>query len=73
MGGKGAEGTGRMLGLLQALKAGHAMLLIEHDKDAVFRVADVITGLVNGQVIACDKPQAVRNNAQVRVAYLGEH
>jgi len=71
--GMGAEETERMLALLQALKAEHAMLLIEHDMDAVFRVADVITVLVNGQVIACDKPQAVRNNAQVRVAYLGEH
>ena len=71
--GMGAEETERMLALLQTLKAEHAMLLIEHDMDAVFRVADVITVLVNGQVIACDSPQAVRTNAQVRVAYLGEH
>ena len=49
------------------------MLLIEHDMDAVFRVADVITVLVNGQLIACGSPEAVRNSPEVRVAYLGEH
>jgi branched-chain amino acid transport system ATP-binding protein len=71
--GMGAEETERMLALLQALKAEHAMLLIEHDMDAVFRVADVITVLVNGQRIACGSPEAVRNSPEVRVAYLGEH
>jgi branched-chain amino acid transport system ATP-binding protein len=71
--GMGAEETERMLELLASLKAKHAMLLIEHDMDAVFRVADVITVLVNGQRIACGSPQAVRNSPAVRVAYLGEH
>ena len=71
--GMGAEETDRMLELLTALKARHAMLLIEHDMDAVFRVADVITVLVNGQLIACGSPEAVRNSPEVRVAYLGEH
>ena len=71
--GMGAEDTDRMLELLTALKSSHAMLLIEHDMDAVFRVADVITVLVNGQLIACGSPEAVRNSPEVRVAYLGEH
>jgi branched-chain amino acid transport system ATP-binding protein len=71
--GMGAEETERMLELLAGLKAKQAMLLIEHDMDAVFRVADVITVLVNGQRIACGSPQAVRNSPAVRVAYLGEH
>jgi branched-chain amino acid transport system ATP-binding protein len=71
--GMGAEETERMLELLTALKDSHAMLLIEHDMDAVFRVADVITVLVNGQLIACGSPEAVRSSPEVRVAYLGEH
>ena len=71
--GMGAEETERMLALLQALKAGHAIALVEHDMDAVFRIADRITVMVNGQVIASDAPQAIRANREVQVAYLGEH
>jgi branched-chain amino acid transport system ATP-binding protein len=71
--GMGAEETERMLELLTSLKDSHAMLLIEHDMDAVFRVADVITVLVNGQLIACGSPEVVRNSPEVRVAYLGDH
>jgi branched-chain amino acid transport system ATP-binding protein len=71
--GMGAEETERMLALLQSLKATHALLLIEHDMDAVFRVADCITVMVNGGVIASGSPDFVRNSAEVRVAYLGEH
>ena len=70
--GMGAEETERMLGLLAALKADHAVLLVEHDMDAVFRIADRITVMVNGEVIATDVPAAIRRNADVRVAYLGE-
>ena len=70
--GMGAEETDRMLTLLEALKAEHAILLVEHDMDAVFRVADRITVMVNGEVIASDVPAAIRNNAAVQVAYLGE-
>ena len=70
--GMGAEETERMLGLLAALKAEHAVLLVEHDMDAVFRIADRITVIVNGEVIASDGPEAIRRNADVRVAYLGE-
>jgi branched-chain amino acid transport system ATP-binding protein len=62
-----------MLALLESLKAGHAILLVEHDMDAVFRIADRITVMVNGEVIATDAPQAIRANPQVQVAYLGDH
>lgn len=71
--GMGAEETDRMLALLDELKAGHAILLVEHDMDAVFRVADRITVMVNGAVIACDAPDAVRASAEVQAAYLGGH
>jgi branched-chain amino acid transport system ATP-binding protein len=71
--GMGAEETDRMLALLSELKSGHAILLVEHDMDAVFRIADRITVMVNGQVIACDTPQAVRASPAVQAAYLGGH
>jgi len=70
--GMGAEETDRMLNLLAQLKATHAILLVEHDMDAVFRVADRITVMVNGTVIATGSPDAIRENPEVRTAYLGE-
>jgi branched-chain amino acid transport system ATP-binding protein len=70
--GMGAEETERMLTLLAELKQDHAILLVEHDMDAVFRIADRITVMVNGAVIASGPPDSVRSNAAVRVAYLGE-
>jgi len=71
--GMGAEETDRMLALLAELKAGHAILLVEHDMDAVFRIADRITVMVNGAVIASDTPAAVRASPAVQTAYLGGH
>jgi branched-chain amino acid transport system ATP-binding protein len=71
--GMGAEETERMLALLGELKKDHAILLVEHDMDAVFRIADRITVMVNGSVIASDTPQAVRANPEVQSAYLGGH
>ena len=71
--GMGAEETERMLALLAELKAAHAILLVEHDMDAVFRIADTITVMVNGAVIASGKPDFVRNNRDVQAAYLGGH
>ncbi|GAP36957.1 ABC transporter ATP-binding protein [Piscinibacter sakaiensis] len=71
--GMGAEETERMLALLAELRAGHALLLVEHDMDAVFRIADRITVMVNGAVIATDLPAAVRASPEVQAAYLGEH
>ena len=70
--GMGAEETGRMLALLAALKPTHAILLVEHDTDAVFRVADRITVMVNGQVIASDVPDRIRTDRAVQLAYLGD-
>jgi branched-chain amino acid transport system ATP-binding protein len=69
--GMGAEETERMLALLAELKNGHAIALVEHDMDAVFRVADVITVMVNGATLATGTPQAVRANPEVQAAYLG--
>jgi branched-chain amino acid transport system ATP-binding protein len=71
--GMGAEETDRMLQLLADLKSSHAILLVEHDMDAVFRIADRITVMVNGAVIACDSPAAVRASPEVQAAYLGGH
>lgn len=71
--GMGAEETERMLSLLERLRPGHAIVLVEHDMDAVFRVADRVTVMVNGQVIAADRPDGIRNNAAVKAAYLGDH
>ncbi len=71
--GMGAEETSRMLDLLAQLRADHAILLVEHDMDAVFKIADRITVMVNGTVIASDLPDAVRNSPEVQAAYLGEH
>jgi branched-chain amino acid transport system ATP-binding protein len=71
--GMGAEETDRMLALLAELKTGHAILLVEHDMDAVFRIADVITVMVNGTVIFSGPPAAVRASPEVQAAYLGGH
>lgn len=69
--GMGAEETERMLALLSELKNDHAILLVEHDMDAVFRIADRITVMVNGSVLASGTPDEVRNNVDVQAAYLG--
>jgi branched-chain amino acid transport system ATP-binding protein len=71
--GMGAEESARMLALLLSLKQGHAILLVEHDMDAVFAVADRITVMVNGAVIATGTPDEVRANRDVQNAYLGGH
>ena len=71
--GMGAEETERMLALLERLRPGHAILLVEHDMDAVFRIADRVTVMVNGTVIASGTPDAVRADQQVQTAYLGGH
>ncbi len=71
--GMGPEETERMLALLAELKTGHAILLVEHDMDAVFRIADRITVMVNGAVIESGAPEAVRASPAVQAAYLGGH
>jgi branched-chain amino acid transport system ATP-binding protein len=72
MAGLGPEESARMVTMLRDLKKGLTILLVEHDMEAVFALADRITVLVYGRVIASGKPHDIRNNAQVRDAYLGE-
>jgi branched-chain amino acid transport system ATP-binding protein len=72
MAGLGPEESARMVAMLRELKKELTILLVEHDMEAVFALADRITVLVYGRVIASGKPEQIRNNAQVRDAYLGE-
>ncbi len=72
MAGLGAEESGAMVKLLQELKGDHTIVLIEHDMDAVFALADRISVLVYGHIIATGTPDAIRGNADVQAAYLGE-
>lgn len=62
----------RLVTLLASLKRRYGILLVEHDMDAVFKLADRISVLVYGQVIACGDPDAIRANPDVRAAYLGD-
>jgi len=72
MAGLGPEESARMVEMLRALKRELTILLVEHDMEAVFALADRITVLVYGRVIATGSPADIRANAQVREAYLGE-
>ena len=70
--GMGAEETQRMIAFLSTLKGGKTLILVEHDMDAVFSLADRISVLVYGRIIATGTPRDIRANAEVRRAYLGE-
>ena len=72
MAGIGRGGTERLIELLADLKRNYTMILVEHDMDAVFALADRVTVLAEGALIASDTPAAVRNDTKVRVAYLGD-
>jgi branched-chain amino acid transport system ATP-binding protein len=69
--GMGPEESANMVELIGKLTASHAILLVEHDIDAVFRLAQVLTVMVNGKVLASGAPEAIRANREVQRAYLG--
>jgi branched-chain amino acid transport system ATP-binding protein len=73
MAGTGPEESARMVELIEHLARHVTILLVEHDMDAVFRLADRISVLVNGRMICTGAPDEVRNDAGVRRAYLGDH
>ena len=70
--GAGPEETERLVGILRALRSRYTILLVEHDMAAVFAMADRISVLVQGRLIATGDAEAIRGNAEVRAAYLGE-
>ncbi|PUE60006.1 ABC transporter ATP-binding protein [Limnohabitans curvus] len=72
MAGMGPDESERMVQLLQSLRGDTTLLLVEHDMDAVFRLADTISVLVSGQVIACGTAEKIKNDAAVKRAYLGD-
>jgi branched-chain amino acid transport system ATP-binding protein len=72
MAGMGPEESQRMIALIARIRSQVTVLLVEHDMDAVFRLADRITVLVNGRVIASGRPDEIRSHTEVKRAYLGD-
>jgi branched-chain amino acid transport system ATP-binding protein len=72
MAGMGPEESRRMIALIGRIRASVTVLLVEHDMDAVFRLADRISVLVNGRVLASGKPEEIRSDPEVKRAYLGD-
>jgi len=70
--GMGAEESQRMVELIRKLREAHAILLVEHDVDAVFALADTLTVMVEGRILASGVPTEIRRNPEVQAAYLGE-
>jgi branched-chain amino acid transport system ATP-binding protein len=72
MAGMGPEESRRMIELIGRIRASVTVLLVEHDMDAVFRLADRVSVLVNGRVLATGRPAEIRSDPEVRRAYLGD-
>ena len=72
MAGMGPDESQRMIGLIQHLREKVSVLLVEHDMDAVFRLAERISVLVDGAIVATGTPEEIRANAEVKRAYLGD-
>jgi branched-chain amino acid transport system ATP-binding protein len=72
MAGMGPEDSQRMIALIGRIRAQVTVLLVEHDMDAVFRLADRISVMVDGRLIATGSPEKIRMNEEVRKAYLGD-
>lgn len=72
MAGLGPEESARMVDLLKKIKRDYAIMLVEHDMEAVFALADRVTVLVYGRVIATGTPNEIRSNSEVKKAYLGD-
>ncbi|MBC3875427.1 ABC transporter ATP-binding protein [Undibacterium flavidum] len=64
--------TNKMMTLIRQISAGRSLLMVEHDMQVVFALADRIAVMVQGQIIACDTPERIRSNPQVQAAYLSD-
>jgi branched-chain amino acid transport system ATP-binding protein len=69
--GMGSEDSAGVIALLKGLAKDHTLILIEHDMDAVFSIAEAMTVMVDGRVLASGTPEDIRNNSEVQDAYLG--
>jgi branched-chain amino acid transport system ATP-binding protein len=72
MAGNGPQESELIISLIERIKSSASIFLIEHDMDTVFRLADRISVLVNGVLIATGTPQEIRSDPQVKAAYLGD-